>query len=422
MFRLPICVVLASTLTGCHRSGSISLLFEEVSDTAAVEDVEVTTDGDQDVSDRNGKATVRGLEEGAYQVVATADGRPTHRFFMSGETGYWEVYYALVTTADVERITSALGVDYDPSLGIVEVNGIWTEGANGLTDMAGLTVSLSATDSVALIPDPGSDLGWKLGDTIPTDAPYSVVVYVNVPVGAFDVSLDLPEEAASCGTFPSNTEDATQSSFTAAAGEISAIMYVCTKAGEADARTVAQRRGLRLDVDPPTRAGGAVQLGGRLDAAAVGRASYTLRATPQDAPTDVQIDVTQPDGHALKLRQRLDLATTQLDVGGGSLSYAALPDGTYALDDRVYDSEPALRRALLADPRLSGLSEPMLLGWISALSDLAEAAPTRIQVISSDGLNRVRMVNTPTQLGCLRFGEDSLPCQLGRATQAQGGG
>jgi hypothetical protein len=63
---------------------------------------------------------------------------------------------------------------------------------------------------------------------------------------------------------------------------------------------------------------------------------------------------------------RLDLATTTLDVGGGPLTFGALPDGTYALDDRVLDSEPALLRALLAEGRLAGLTEPMLLGGILA--------------------------------------------------------
>lgn len=115
----------------------------------------------------------------------------------------------------------------------------------------------------------------------------------------------------------------------------------------------------------------------------------------------------------------MDQATATLDVGVGPLTYAALPDGTFALDDQVFASEPALLRAMLSDARLHGLTEPMLLGWLNALSGLAEAAPTRIQVLCNTGLDRVRLANTPTQLGCLRFGPDSLACQVGQSILAQ---
>ena len=412
---LPLLSLLA--LSACHPSGSISLLFEEVSDTAAIEDVVVSSADDEDISNRNGKATIRGPEEGAYQVVAKADGRPTHRYFMSGETGYWEVYYALATHAEIERVGTALGLEIDPSLGIVEVNGIWTDG-NWLDGMPGATVDLDVPYGAALIGDPGSEAGWKLGNTLPSDRSISMVAFVNVPVGAFNVSLTTPEEAARCGTFPSDSDDATDGRFTAAAGEVSAIIYVCTKASDANARSVAEQRGLGLDVDAPSRVDGTLKLGGRLDAGAVGQASYTVRATPDDAPTRVQLDVRQPDGRALQLDQRVDTASATLDVGGGPLTYAALPDGTYALDARIFDSEPALFRAMLADARLGGLTEPMLLGWINAMRRLAEAAPTRIQVFCNEGVS-ARMVVTPTQLGCLRFGLDSLSCQVGQSLLAQ---
>ncbi len=409
-------IVGALVLPGCHPSGSISLLFEEVGDTAAIEDVLLTSEDDEDISNRNGKATIRGPEEGAYEVVAEADGRPTHRFFMSGETGYWEIYYGLTTHADVERISTALGLEVDPALGIVEVAGIWTDG-NWLDGMPGATIDLDVPYGAALIGDPGSEAGWKLGNTLPANEAASMVAFVNVPVGAFNVTLTTPEEAARCGTFPSDSDDATGGRFTAAAGEISAIIYVCTKASDPNARTASPRQGLRVDTEPTVRADGVVQLGGRLDAGAIGQASYALRATPEDAPTRVQLEVGQPDGRALRLDQRLDMASTTVDVGGGPLSYAALPDGTYALDGRVLDSEPALLRALVADARLADLTEPMLLGWIQALSGLAEAAPTRIQVSCEKGFSKDRMVHTPTQLGCLRFGADSLSCQVGQAAQ-----
>ena len=163
-----------------------------------------------------------------------------------------------------------------------------------------------------------------------------MVVFANVPAGPFNVTFTPPEEVAGCGTFPNNTEDATGGQFTAAAGEVSAIMYLCTRAGDSIARTVAERPGLRLDSEPAVRADGALQLRGQVHAGAVGRSSYALRATPQDAPTRVELSVTQPDGRALRLDQREDMARATLDVGGGPLTYAALPDGTYALDERVF--------------------------------------------------------------------------------------
>ncbi len=416
MFRLSIITISALSLYGCHPSGSISLLFEEVSDTAAVEDVLLSSDDDEDISNRNGKATIRGPEAGDYEVVAEADGRPTHRFFLSGETGYWELYYSLTTDAEVARVTSALGLEQDPALGIVEVNGIWTDG-NWLDGMPGVTFDLDVAYGAALIGDPNSEAGWTLGNTLPRDGSRSMVAFVNVPVGEFSVNVTLPEEEASCGAFPSNTDGITDRRFSVAAGEVSAIILVCTKASDASARTVAPRSGLRLDLAPPTRRDGALQLSGELDAGALGQASYALRATPEDAPTRVQIDVQQPDGRALVLDQRIDTATVTLDVGGGALSYAELPDGTFSLDAQVLDSEPALLRALLADARLSGLTEPMLLGWIQALSGLAEAAPTRIQVRCDSGISA--RVSLPTQLGCQRFGSDSLACQIGKSILAQ---
>lgn len=416
MIRTILPAVSLLTLLGCHPSGSVSLLFAEVEDTAAIEDVLLTSDDDEDVSNRNGKATIRGPEEGAYEVVAEADGRPTHRFFLSGETGYWELYYALTTDAEVARVTSALGLEQDPSKGIVEVNGIWTDG-NWLDGMPGATFDLDVAYGAALVGDPSSEAGWKAGTTLSANDARSMVAFVNVPAGEFGLSITLPETAASCGAFPSNIDGLEDRRYSVAAGEISAIIVVCTRASDAEGRAVASRPGLRLDLEPPARSDGALQIAGRLDAGAIGRARYSARATPDDAPTHLKLEVSQPDGRALTLNQRVDTTSTTLDVGGGSLSYAALPDGTYALDDRVLDSEPALLRALLADARLAGLTEPMLLGWMNALGGLAEAAPTRIQVFCNGGLSR--MVNTPTQLGCLRFGPDSLSCQVGRSLLAQ---
>lgn len=417
MIRTVLPSVSLLALLGCHPSGSVGLIFEEVGDSAAIEDVVVTSDDDEDVSNRNGLATIRGPEEGAYEVVAEADGRPTHRFFMSGESGYWEIYYSLTTNAEVERISAALGMEQDPTKGIVEVGAIWTDG-DYLEGMPGATVDLDVAYGAALIGDPGSEAGWKAGNTLPKADVASMVVFANVPAGSFNVTFTPPEEVEGCGTFPNNTEDATGGQFTAAAGEVSAIIYVCTRKGDATARTVAERPGLRLDTEPAVRADGALQLRGRLDAGAVGRSSYALRATPEDAPTRVELQVTQPDGGALRLDQRFDMASATLDVGGGPVRYAALPDGTYALDGRTFDSEPALLRALLADARLSGLTEPLLLGWIHALSGLAEVAQPRIRVWCDSGVNSRQAVSLPTQIGCERFGPQSLSCQAGRALQA----
>jgi len=410
--RLSLALVFG--LAGCYRSGNISFFFEEVEDTATIEGVVLSADEDEDVSNRRGKATVAVPEAGDFELVATADGRPTHHLFLSGTPGYWEFIYSLTTTADVEEITAALGVDYDPSLGIVEVNGAWTDG-NWMEGMPGATFDLDVDYGAAVLGDPGSEVGWKLGNSLQAGDARSMVAFVNVPVGEFSVSVTLPEEEASCGAFPSESEGVTDRRFSAAAGEVTAIIILCTRASDAQARAVPSQPGLSLDLDPPTRADGALRLSGRLDAGALGRASYTVSATPPDAPTRVLLDVSQPDGGALTLDERIDTATATLDLGRGALSYAALPDGTYALDDLVLDSEPALLRALLADARLAELTEPMLLGWIHALAGLADAAPTRFQVSCDGGLNKVRMVHTPTWLGCLRFGEDSMSCQLGRS-------
>jgi hypothetical protein len=69
--RLPLVSALA--LAACHRSGSVSLLFEEVEDTAAVEDATLSSDDEQDLSDRNGKATI--LRPGGGRLRGRRGGR-----------------------------------------------------------------------------------------------------------------------------------------------------------------------------------------------------------------------------------------------------------------------------------------------------------------------------------------------------------
>ena len=60
----------------------------------------------------------------------------------------------------------------------------------------------------------------------------------------------------------------------------------------------------------------------------------------------------------------------------------------------------------------------MLLGWIHALGALAENAQPRIRVFCDSGVSSRQAVSMPTQLGCLRFGSQSLSCQAGGAIQA----
>lgn len=410
----------------------------------ALEGIKVSQDGSTELSNSEGKVPVYSPSAGPFSLkFEDPSGEyPTHRAYMNGWDGQWSMDQSIIKTTDANAIGDYFGVQLDRSRATLTVSIWWQEENYDINEMYGASIEIFSDYEIALVQNSFQDSGWYEGNTISYDADYATVAFGNVEPGETYVYVETPEEVGTCGAWPSEFEDGWDGTLELEAGEVGVYSILCTRASanrSPSAEQLAQAGGRRpfallnlgLQVvethqrvetgsqpQQVTRtAGEPLHLTGQVSSHAGGRSafrsSFDLHATPSSAPSDVTLRVND-GGDTLLLELDRELETLYVQLGTERLTAALNPDGTYSLNDQLIQGAGRLRSLMARDVRLSRLTEPMLLAWMAGLYELELRATTRF--VTSHGLSDAsRLVSTslPGQLGCLRFGANSLSCKLG---------
>lgn len=404
---------------------------------AALEGIKVSHDGSTELSNSEGKVPVYSPSAGPFSLTFE-DPRgeyPTHRAYMNGWDGFWSMEQSIIKTTDANAIGDYFGVQLDRSRATLTVSIWWQEENYEINEMYGASIDLLSDYEIALVQNAYEDSGWYAGNTISYDADYATVAFGNVEPGETYVYVETPEEVGTCGAWPSEYEDGWDGTLQLSAGEVGIYSILCTRASANRSLTPEQladaggRRpfallnlGLQVEAgqgeltSPPGTTDEPLHLKGQVTSKAGGRSafrsSFDLHATPASAPTDVILRVND-GGEALLLELEREQETLSLQLGAERLTAALNPDGTYSLDDQLIQGAARLHSLMARDARLSRVTEPMLIAWMAGLYELELRAPTRF--VTNCGLTNSRLAATslPAQLGCLRFGANSLSCKLG---------
>lgn len=399
-----------------------------------LEGIKVSLNGSTEISDSEGKVPVYSPSAGPFSLkFEDPSGEyPTHRAYLNGWDGQWSMDQSIIKTADANAIGEYFGVQLDRSRATLTVSIWWQEEDYTINEMYGASIELLSDYEIALVQNSYEDSGWYEGNTISYDADYATVAFGNIDPGETYVYVETPEEVGTCGAWPSEFEDGWDGTLELEAGEVGVYSILCTRASayrsptaeqlaQAGGRRPFARLNLGLQVQEirqePRTAGEPLHLMGQVASSAGGRSafrsSFDLHATPSSAPTDVTLRV-EDGGDILQLELDREQETLHLQLGTERLTAALNPDGTYSLDDQILQGAGRLRSLMARDARLNRLTEPMLIAWMAGLYELELRATTRF--VTDHGVsNESRLASTslPGQLGCLRFGANSLSCKLG---------
>lgn len=412
-------------LTACD-GGKATVQLYEVDSEENLQGLTVSTDTDEGTTDGRGTAKVQIPENGGFviRVEDPAGERPAHEILQNGWGGEYYIGHGIVTNAEIDRIAGGLGTTIDASKGILEVSVTWLEDNGALTEMYGATVDIDADYDIAVVQDEASEVGWSLGNVPPATGGYAVVAFGNVAPGDVKVTVTPTEAVGTCGSWPSEDEDSWGEAVPVKAGQVSSYTLLCTRGADArvattDAAAASQpwsRLGILHHVQDAGTTADTLRRQGEVRIPSAGGAAptarYELSAQPASAPTHVTLTVSS-DGADLTVGLDTEQARVSLTLDGAPITLNHFADGTFAVDNTVYPGFQGLLHHLTTDARLAPLTDVVYVAWLTALSEVRAAAPTRFtyQGAISD-VGSLTAEPLPGRLGCARLGADSASCRL----------
>lgn len=157
----------------------------------------------------------------AYEVAASPEGfLPCHYFGITGDMDFKSSRY-LLSESTISDLAAALGETYDPTKGIVSVNGA---GSSFMSLPDPMTVESTASYGFAVVPDNSSPAAFKKGNaTIPGQV--STVYLINVEPGPVPLAVT-PPDGLSCTVYPSSEPQGAEN-VVAYANALSSVTVLC---------------------------------------------------------------------------------------------------------------------------------------------------------------------------------------------------
>lgn len=199
-----------------------SLTFVAFGDGAPIEGLRVTADEEIYTTEAGGLATFEVPGNSTSEVTTFLDlFLRGHIWLTTDGVSGWSRPVVIPSQSLFEALSGAFSSGYDTSLSTVFVSVAMSDGAGGWASAEGASVSLDVTAGGSFH-DAGDGAFTAGGDIASGDGQW--VYFVNVPVGAVNVTVE-PPTGGTCTTFPSTTRF--DGAIMTEADEVSVLLVTC---------------------------------------------------------------------------------------------------------------------------------------------------------------------------------------------------